>query len=176
LSHFDPEKRVFSEPSTSSSSSSTLGLAPYHNDYPPIQLILKLIEADHPGQGFGELETPLLDAGLVASSQLVLLPEDVLSVIGDIGRKRARTLRNYAKRAVLPLLGLRGTYEQPEIVSPNKDKERAIEGDGTTEDGLQPTKDLWDVESPYGQGDKEDEYESSEEEGNEEESNKDGGY
>jgi hypothetical protein len=57
----------------------------------------------------------LLEAGITTSEQLLLLPEDVVSVIGDMGQARARILRNYAKRIVLPVLGLRGNYEDPEI-------------------------------------------------------------
>ena len=159
------EKRAPPELSTSSSSSSSMPvLAPYHLNYPSIQQILELIEADKPGQGFDELKTLLLDAGLASSSQLVLLPEDVLSVVGDMGQKRARILCNYAKRVVLPLLRLQGMYEEPEIVSPKKGKEHAIEGDATMEDGLRQVKDLWDVEILCGQGDEEDEHESDEEE------------
>ncbi|KAG1777587.1 hypothetical protein EV702DRAFT_945908, partial [Suillus placidus] len=74
--------------------------------YPEIGALLGVIDANKPELRIGELETSLLNAGVVSSSQVILLPEDVLSVIGDMGQKRARILRNYAKRTVLPLLGL----------------------------------------------------------------------
>jgi hypothetical protein len=63
---------------------------------------------------------------------VILLPEDVLSVIGDMGQKWARVLRNYdyAKCIILPLLGLINSYDEPEIQEPgtqNKGKERTVE-------------------------------------------------
>ncbi|KAG1740559.1 hypothetical protein EDD22DRAFT_738811, partial [Suillus occidentalis] len=75
-------------------------------DYPKVRVLLGLIDAERPELQLAELETPLLDAGVFLSSQVILLPEDVLSVIGDMGERRARILRNYAKWTVLPLLGL----------------------------------------------------------------------
>lgn len=98
-------------------------------------MLLELINAERPELRLAELETPLLDAGVVLSSQVILLPEDVLSVIGNMGQRRARILRNYAKRTVLPLLGLVNSYEEPEIPSPgtqNKGKERAVEAEDDT--------------------------------------------
>jgi hypothetical protein len=81
---------------------------------------------------------------MVLASQAVMLPKDVLSVIGDMGKARARVIRNYARRVVLPLLGLQGNYDEPEItVSTNRRKEQTIpqassRGDQSNEDG-----DLW---------------------------------
>jgi hypothetical protein len=52
-----------------------------------------------------------------------------------MGQRRARILHNYAKRTVLPLLGLVNSYEEPEIPeipsagSQNKGKERAVEAE-----------------------------------------------
>ena len=83
--------------------------------FPPVGEVIKLVKADKPGQGFGELEQDLLEAGLFTSEQILLLPEDVLSAINDIGRPRARILRNYAKRVVLPLLGLLRNHEELDI-------------------------------------------------------------
>jgi hypothetical protein len=83
-----------------------------------------MIETDKPGQGFGTFEESLMEAGVVLASQVVMLPEDVLSVIGDMGKARARIIRNYAKRIILPLLGLQGNYDEPEIsASPNRARE-----------------------------------------------------
>jgi len=134
-------------------SSSTPEPAPYHDGYPLIGALLGLIDAERPELQLGRLETSLLNAGVVSSGQVVLLPEEVLTLIGNMGQKRARILRNYAKRTVLPLLGLVGAYEEPEILSPvNKGKEHAVGGDGATdsEDGLS-----WVGESP---GDDVDDY------------------
>jgi hypothetical protein len=85
--------------------------------FPPVSEVIALVEVDKPGEDFGKLENVLLEAGIVTSEQLLLLPEDVLCVIGYMGQARARILRNYAKRIVLPLLGLRGNYEEPELVA-----------------------------------------------------------
>ena len=54
--------------------------------YPPIKSVLELIEADRPGKGFAELEGVLEEASLVSSSHLVMLPEDVLCVVGNMGK------------------------------------------------------------------------------------------
>ncbi|KAG1885933.1 uncharacterized protein F5891DRAFT_1201300 [Suillus fuscotomentosus] len=121
------------------------------SDYPKIGVLLALIDAEKPELRICELETSLLDAGVVLLSQVMLLPEDVLSVIGNMGQKQARILHNYTKQIVLPLLGLISSYEEPEIEEPeafsagtqNKGKERAIE----IED------DLWqEGELEYGSG------------------------
>ena len=54
--------------------------------YPPIKSVLELIKADRPGKGFAKLEEVLEEAGLVSSSHLVMLPEDVLCVVGNMGK------------------------------------------------------------------------------------------
>jgi hypothetical protein len=97
-------------PQTSSSNSKAQS-----NVFPLVGEVIKLVNADKPGQGFRELEQVLLEAGIFTSEQILLLPEDVLSAINDIGRPRARILRNYAKRVVLPLLGLLINHEEPEF-------------------------------------------------------------
>jgi len=144
-------------------------MPPYHDIYPPIRAILELINTDKPELQFGELEISLLEAGVISSHQVVLLPEEVLCLIGNMGLERARLLRNYAKRVVLPLLGVLGNYDEPEIASPspvNKGKERGHtdEGEGTMEDPW------WVTDSSTGEG-LHDEYvshEESEDEGVEE--------
>jgi hypothetical protein len=72
--------------------------------------VIKQIEVDKPGKGFDGLLYALLEAGMVSSEQILLVPEDVLSVIGDMGKAHARSLRNYAKRVMLHVLD-----EEPEI-------------------------------------------------------------
>ena len=104
--------------------------------YPPIKSVFELIEADRPGKGFAELEGVLEEEGLVSSSHLVMLLEDVLCVVGDMGKVQARVLHNYAKCSVLLLLGLTGNYDEPEIPSPDKGIECII---GVRED-------LWQLE------------------------------
>jgi hypothetical protein len=129
------------------------------DNYPGIGALLGLINIDEPELQFTDLETSLLDAGVVSSSQVILLPEDVLSVIGDMGQKRARVLCNYAKHIILPLLGLINSYEEPEIQEPgtqNKGKERAVE----MEDNMWQEAGSWIDQHESGEYD---EYESDEE-------------
>ncbi|KAG2358376.1 hypothetical protein BDR07DRAFT_1379429 [Suillus spraguei] len=125
-------------------------------DYPKIGVLLALVDAEKPELRIHELETSLLDAGVVLSSQVMLLPKDVLSVIGNMGQKQAKILHNCAKWIVLLLLGLVNSYEEPEAPSSgtqNKGKECAIK----TED------DLWqEGESEYGSGEY-NEYETDDE-------------
>ena len=104
--------------------------------YPPIKSVLELIEADRPGKGFAKLEGVLEEAGLVSSSHLVMLLEDVLCVVGNMAKAQARVLRNYVKHSVLPLLGLKYDYDEPKISSPDKGNECTI---GVRED-------LWQLE------------------------------
>ena len=96
-----------------------------------------------PGQGFSKLEETLREAGLVLSCEAVLLPEDVVSVISNMGAKKARILCNYAKCIVLPLLSLQGNHDDPEIASPMED----TKSKGITESGLCQLRDLWDIGS-----------------------------
>ena len=88
---------------------------------------------------------------MVLSCQVVILPEDVVSVIGNMGEKKARILHNYAKCIILPLLRIQGNHDDPEIASPTKD----TEGKGIMESGLCQVGDLWDIGSVQEQGDKE---------------------
>jgi len=85
------------------------------NIFPPVSKVIQRIEEERPGQGFGALEPVLLAAGIIQSSQILLLPEDVLCVAADISEPQARTLRNYARHIVLTFLGLKGMYDEPEI-------------------------------------------------------------
>jgi hypothetical protein len=81
--------------------------------FPPVQDVVKLIEVDKPGQQFGRLVEFLLEAGIFSTEQVLLCPDDVLCIIGDMGLDQARILRSYAKCIVLPALGLHGNYEEP---------------------------------------------------------------
>ena len=55
------------------------------------------------------------------------------------------------EHTVLPLLGLQGNHDDPEIASPMKD----TKGKGIMESGLCQVGDLWDIGSVQEQGDKE---------------------
>jgi hypothetical protein len=48
-----------------------------------------MVEDNRPGLGFRELEAAIYEAGLVSSDLIVMMPEDVLAVIGGIGQARA---------------------------------------------------------------------------------------
>ncbi|KIM91128.1 hypothetical protein PILCRDRAFT_1331 [Piloderma croceum F 1598] len=98
----------------------------YSETYSPIKCILELIEADKPGKGYNKLKGILGEAGLVSSNHLVMLLEDVMCIIGNIGKMQVRVLHNYVKCSVLPLLRLQGNYDDPEIASPDKGNGNAI--------------------------------------------------
>ena len=116
--------------------------------------VIALLVVNRPGENFGELQNILLEAGIVTAEQLLLLPEDVLCVIGDMGQARARILRNYAKRVVLPLMGLRGNYEEPELVVDSDVKEHRRSHQET---GAESTGDIVDIlESASEDGDDKD--------------------
>ena len=87
---------------------------PAFQRFPPMQDVVNLVEVDKPGHQFRRLVEFLLEAGIFSSEQILLCPEDVLCVIGDMGLAHARILRNYAKHIVLPILGLQGNYEEPD--------------------------------------------------------------
>ena len=81
-----------------------------------------------------------------------------MCVVGNMGKARARVLRNYAKRSVLPLLGLKDNYDEPEISSLDKGNERTI---GVRED-------LWQLEDEdEDRSEDEDEDDSEDERSNE---------
>ena len=105
--------------------------------------VIALIKVDKPGENFEELGDILLEAGIATSEQILLLPEDVLCVVGNMGQAQARILRNYAKRIVLPLMGLRGNYQEPEIVVDPEVKEH--KHDGHQETVAESTDDIIDV-------------------------------
>jgi hypothetical protein len=109
--------------------------------FPPVSEVIALVKANKPEEDFGELECVLLEAGIVTSEQLLLLPEDVLCVVGYMGQARARILRNHAKRIVLPLLGLRGNYEEPDIVVDREVKHCC----GSQETGAESIDDIVDI-------------------------------
>ena len=112
---------------STSSPSSSITCPTASSLFPPVSDVIKMIEVDKPGKGFDRLLYAMLEAGMVTSEQILLVPEDVLSVIGVMGQARARILRNYAKHVVLPMLGLAGNYEEQEIALDEKIDERKID-------------------------------------------------
>ena len=98
--------------------------------FPPISNVIQYIEEERPGhwQGLGNLEPVLINAGINDSSQILLLPEDVLCIAANISQSQARILRNYARRIVLSRLGFKGTYDEPEFQTETEGKENSDEG------------------------------------------------
>ena len=118
--------------------------------YPPIKQLLDNLHADKPEWGFDKLENDLVMAGFYTADQVIIPPESVLMFLGDMGLARARALRNYARHLVLPILGLPGNYNQPEIdlskqtdemhsdeVASAKNKEGSVENDKGSENGYE---------------------------------------
>jgi hypothetical protein len=75
---------------------------------------MALLASERPGQHWNQLEMFLLEAGVYSSEHILLADPLVLSFVGNMGAKQTKVLRNYAKRVVLPVLGLRGTYQEDE--------------------------------------------------------------
>lgn len=82
---------------------------------------MALLASEHPGQHWYQLEMFLVKAGVYSSEHILLADPIILSFIGNMGTKQAKVLRNYAKRVVLPVLGLRGTYQEDEDSDINGD-------------------------------------------------------
>ena len=61
---------------------------------------MEIVKADKPGQRFAEV---------------LVLTEEVLGVIGDMGVAHAQILQNHARRLIFPLLGFKNNYEQPKL-------------------------------------------------------------
>ncbi|KAF8872379.1 hypothetical protein BD779DRAFT_1382497, partial [Infundibulicybe gibba] len=80
--------------------------------FPSVYEVIQWVDACKPNEGYGELTEVLFEAGISASEQILLIPEDVLCVIGDMGTARARILRNYTKRVILPRLGIFGNFDE----------------------------------------------------------------
>jgi hypothetical protein len=105
--------------------------------FPLVSNIIQYIEEERPGQGLGNLESVLINAGINDSSQILLLPEDVLCIAADISQLQARILCNYTRCIVLSRLGLKGTYDEPELIfqtetegKENSDKDGTEKGSG----------------------------------------------
>ena len=77
---------------TNVSSSSLHSASSFMNVFPPVGEVVSLIKAEKPEGDFEELEQNLLEAGIFTSEQILLLPEDVLCVIGCMGKPQARIL------------------------------------------------------------------------------------
>jgi hypothetical protein len=111
--------------------------------YPPIKRLLEILHADKPEWRFDKLENDLVMAGLFTADQVLVPPESVLMFLGDMGLARARALRNYARRLVLPILGVQDNYDQPEIdLDQQTDKTHSHEvASGENEEGSENSDD-----------------------------------
>ena len=58
------------------------------------------------------MEEFLWEAGVNSSEHILLADPTVLALVGNMGAQQATVLHNYAKRVVLPVLGLQGTYQE----------------------------------------------------------------
>lgn len=89
--------------------------------FPAIRVIIQGLEAEQPDVSFGDLEQKFLDAGITESPQILVLPEHVLCVVGELDLFHVRILRNYTRRIILPLLGFANTYDDP-VPEPAEDQ------------------------------------------------------
>ena len=62
------------------------------------------------------MEVFLWEAGVYSSEHILLADSTILAFVGNMGARQATVLHNYTKRVVLPVLGLRGTYQEDENV------------------------------------------------------------
>ena len=83
--------------------------------FPPIADVIDVAEKEKPGKGFCLLMEDLMDAGLSTSADILILEESALTAIGNMGWPHAQALHNFAKRLVLPVLGMNGSYQEPEL-------------------------------------------------------------
>ena len=84
------------------------------NIFPPLSSVMALLDSERPGQYWNQLEGFLREARVSSSEHILLVDPTVLALVGNMGTQKAVVLRNYAKRIVLPVLGLRGTYQEDE--------------------------------------------------------------
>ena len=110
--------------------------------FPSVNEIIQWIEIERPGQGLGALEPALVSAGINDSSQILLLPEDVLCVAAYISQPQARIIRNYARCIVMSRLGFKGTYDEPKFETETEGKENGENGSG--EEDSEPEDDTED--------------------------------
>jgi hypothetical protein len=97
------------------------------NIFPPLSSVMALLASERPGIFWNQLEEFLWEAGVNSSEHILLADPTVLALVGNMGTQQATVLRNYAKRVVLPVLGLQETYqedenvdEQPRITEPTR--------------------------------------------------------
>lgn len=83
--------------------------------FPPIADVIDVTKKEKPGKGFCLLMEDLMDAGLSTSADILVLEESALTAIGNMGWPHAWALRNFAKRLALPVLGMNGSYQEPEL-------------------------------------------------------------
>ena len=67
---------------------------------------MALLDSKRPGKYWIQLEGFLREAGVSSSEHILLADPTVLALVGNMGTQKAIVLCNYAKRIVLPVLGL----------------------------------------------------------------------
>lgn len=110
LPHLEP-----SPPSSADLVSWSSGASSGCNVFPSIAEVICKVHEQRPGLQLGNLELDLSFSGVTDSCQLLLVPEEVLSIAGNIGLPQIRIIRNVARQLLLPRLGFRGTYNEPEL-------------------------------------------------------------
>lgn len=75
---------------------------------------MALLVSERPGLHWNQLEVFLREAGITSSEHILLADPTVLALVGNMGTRQVIVLQNHAKRLVLPVLGLRGTYQEDE--------------------------------------------------------------
>lgn len=76
--------------------------------------MIALLDSERPGKYWNQLDIFLREAGIYSSEHILLADATVLALVGNMGTHQATILRNYAKRVVLPVLGLKYTYQEEE--------------------------------------------------------------
>ena len=74
--------------------------------------MIALLDSEHPGKYWNQLGIFLQEAGIYSSEHILLADATVLALVGNLGTRQVTILQNYAKRVVLPVLGLKYTYQE----------------------------------------------------------------
>ena len=117
-----------SPPSSAGLVSQSSGTGSTCNLFPSIAEVIREVNEQRPGLRLGNLELDLSLSGVTDSCQLLLVPEEVLSIAGNISLPQIRIIRNVARQMLLPRLGFRGTYNKPEFSEFKDENEGVVEG------------------------------------------------
>ena len=113
-----PQQAPQPEHSRSSSADLVFGSSSTGNEYnflPSISEVIREVNKQRPRLGIRSLELDLSISGVKDSCQLLLMPEEVLSITGNIGLPQIRNIWNIARQIILPRLGFQGVYNEPEL-------------------------------------------------------------